>query len=82
MQDQDPTEAFRRQRQAELNGNNTREQLEAAYGAVYDTAQLQETFSVQGFMAPYCVVNRKSDGVKGSIEFQHSPRFYFNFQPS
>ena len=32
-----------------------------------------------GFMAPFIGVERKSDGQKGSIEFQHSPRFYFNF---
>jgi hypothetical protein len=25
------------------------------------------------------VVKRKSDGVVGSLEFQHHPRFYFNF---
>lgn len=32
-------------------------------------------------MAPLVVVRRKADGVKGSLEFQHNPRFYFNFQP-
>jgi len=26
-------------------------------------------------------VRRKSDRVRGSLEFQNSPRFYFNFQP-
>jgi hypothetical protein len=25
------------------------------------------------------VVKRKSDGKKGSLEFTHSPRVYFNF---
>ena len=29
---------------------------------------------------PYVVVKRKSDGKKGSLEFQHYPRFYFNFK--
>jgi hypothetical protein len=24
-------------------------------------------------------VTRKADGVKGSMEFTHNPRFYFNF---
>ena len=24
-------------------------------------------------------VRRRADGVKGSLEFQHNPRFYFNF---
>ena len=32
-------------------------------------------------MAPLVVVRRKSDGVKGSLMFQHSPRFYFGFEP-
>jgi hypothetical protein len=32
-----------------------------------------------GFMAPFVIVTRKSDGAKGSLEFTHNPRFYFNF---
>ncbi len=31
-------------------------------------------------LAPYVVVRRKSDGQKGSLEFQHHPRYYFRFQ--
>jgi hypothetical protein len=31
-------------------------------------------------MAPLVVVKRKADGKKGSLEFQGSPRFYFNFE--
>jgi hypothetical protein len=30
-------------------------------------------------MAPFVIVTRKSDGAKGSLEFTHNPRFYFNF---
>lgn len=76
----DPTETIRRQRLAEINvqpGN--REALEAAHGQVWDTDQMSEQFQAIGFMAPYIVVQRRSDGVKGSLEFQHNPRFYFNF---
>ena len=29
---------------------------------------------------PFVVVRRKADGVKGSLMFQNSPRFYFGFQ--
>ena len=29
--------------------------------------------------APFVIVQRKSDREKGSLEFQHCPRFYFNF---
>jgi hypothetical protein len=45
----------------------------------WDTAALARDFIVHGFMAPFVVVTRKSDGVKGSMEFLHSPRWYFNF---
>jgi hypothetical protein len=78
----DPTEALRRKRLAEINAQpGSREALEARYGQVWDTNQLAGEFTVVGFMAPLVVVRRKSDGVKGSLEFQHQPRFYFNFAP-
>jgi hypothetical protein len=77
----DDTEAVRRQRLAEINAEpGSREALEAAHGQVWDTEQLAHDFVVIGFMAPLVVVQRKSDGVKGSLEFQHRPRFYFNFR--
>jgi hypothetical protein len=76
----DPTETIRRERLAQINAEpGSREVLESEYGAVWDTRELSELFEVIGFMAPYVVVRRKSDGQKGSIEFQHCPRFYFNF---
>jgi hypothetical protein len=77
---QDPTEAIRRERVAEINAQpGSREALEAQYGQVWDTDQLRQDFEVIGFFAPLVVVVRKSDNVKGSLEFQHSPRIYFNF---
>lgn len=76
------TEALRRERLAQINTDpGSREALEAQYGQVWDTSQLGQDFEVLGFMAPLVVVRRKSDGMKGSLEFQHCPRFYFNFQP-
>jgi hypothetical protein len=78
----DPTESIRRQRVAEINAvPGSRQALEIQHGQVWDTAELQQDFDVLGFMAPYVVVRRCSDGVKGSLEFQHNPRFYFNWQP-
>jgi len=78
----DPTETIRRERLAEINiVPGSREYLEAKYGQVWDTDQLTEEFQAIGFMAPLVVVRRRSDGVKGSLEFQHSPRFYFTWQP-
>lgn len=78
----DPTEPIRRARLAEINTNPTgREALEARYGQVWDTDELARDFEVLGFLAPYVVVRRRADGRKGSLEFQHHPRFYFHFAP-
>ena len=64
----------------EINSNpSEREILEAEQGQVWDTAELQEDYTVEGFMAPFVVVVRKSDGVKGALQFQHSPRYYYRF---
>ena len=79
----DPTEPARRQLLAEVNADpGSREALEAKHGQVWDTGQLQDDFEVLGFMAPLVVVRRKADGVKGSLMFQGSPRFYFGFEPA
>lgn len=78
----DPTEPIRRERLAEINAEpGSRQALEAQYGQVWTTDELSEDFEVIGFMAPFCVVYRKADGMKGSVEFQHNPRLYFSFQP-
>jgi hypothetical protein len=45
----------------------------------WDTDALRLEFEVLGFAAPFVVVRRRSDGQKGSLEFTHSPRVYFNF---
>lgn len=77
----DITEPARRQRLAEINAQpGSREALEAQHGQVWDSDQLRHEFEAIGFMAPFVVVRRLSDGQKGSLEFQHNPRFYFNFQ--
>ena len=78
----DPTEAIRREMVAEINADpGSRQALEAKHGQVWSTDEMCEEFEAIGFMAPIVVVRRRSDGRKGSLEFQHSPRFYFNFQP-
>jgi hypothetical protein len=78
----DETEDIRRQMLADINaGPGSREYLEAKHGPVWDTSELSRDFEVIGFAAPLVVVRRKSDGVKGSLMFQHYPRFYFGFEP-
>ena len=56
-----------------------REELEEQHGQVWNTKELQQDFTVQGFASPCVVVIRKSDGTKGTLEFIHQPRFYFDF---
>ncbi len=78
----DPTEAIRRERLTEINAvPGSREALTAEYGQVWDTDELRRDFEVMGFAAPLVAVRRRSDGQKGSLEFQHNPRLYFNWQP-
>ena len=74
-------EYIRRGLQQEINSvKGSRESLETQHGQVWDTQELQADFEVQGFMAPFIGVRRKSDGAQGSMAFQHAPRFYFNFK--
>lgn len=78
----DVTETARRQRLTEINLDpGSRASLEAAHGKVWSTFELTEDFEVVGFLAPFVVALRRSDGQKGSLEFQANPRFYFNFAP-
>ena len=77
----DQTETIRRQEITAINAEpGSREALEAKHEQVWDTSEMQQDFEVTGFLAPYVVVRRKSDGVVGSLKFQHDPRFYFGFQ--
>ena len=79
----DPTESIRKELLVTINAEpGSREALETEHGKVWSTAELGEDFDVLGFMAPVVVVRRKSDGQKGSLFFQHHPRFYFDFQPA
>jgi len=79
----DDTEVIRRALVNEINSNpGERAALEATYGQVWDTNELGKDFEVSGFMAPFVVVRRKSDGVKGTLVFQHQPRYYYTFQPA
>jgi hypothetical protein len=71
----DETESIRRALLASEQPQRDLEQVPQRW----DTEQLRQDFEVIGFMAPFVVVRRKSDGAKGSMEFTHNPRFYFNF---
>ena len=78
----DPTENVRRLELAQINAApGSREVLEAKHGQVWDTQELGQDFQVEGFLAPYVIVRRRSDGLRGSLMFQHDPRLYFAFEP-
>jgi hypothetical protein len=77
----DETESTRRQMVAEINSNpKTQEELGQTQ-QTWDTDELCNDFEVIGFAAPFVVVRRYSDGQKGTLTFQHSPRVYFDFTP-
>jgi hypothetical protein len=77
----DPTENIRRARQAALNNEaGSRAELEAIHGQVWDSGEVRKRWKVIGFMAPLVVVKDRKTGAKGSLEFQHLPRYYFNYQ--
>lgn len=56
-----------------------RELAEKGIADVWNTDEVREHFEILGFCAPYCTARRKSDGKKGTLQFNHMPRLYFNF---
>ena len=83
----DNTEAVRKimvvglNAQVETNDETTeRARLVTIHGEsnVWNTDELRAKFEVIGFAAPCCVVRERETGKKGSVFFQHSPRFYFD----
>jgi hypothetical protein len=76
MTKHDPTEDIRRHM---LESGQPAKDLETAVER-WNTEELTRDFIVHGFMAPFVSVTRKSDGAKGSLEFTHIPRWYFNWK--
>jgi hypothetical protein len=72
----DDTEQFRREIIA--SGRVARDLAKAE--RIWTTTDLAKEFTVEGFAAPFVIVTRKSDGKKGTLEFMHSPRVYFNWE--
>jgi len=75
----DNTEQIRRE-MISTEGSHDRSALESEHGQVWSTDEVRSEFEVVGFMAPFVVVVRRSDSVKGSLQFQGSPRFYYGFK--
>lgn len=48
----------------------------------WTTEELRRDFEVTAFAAPFVLVRRRSDGVAGSLQFDHSPRLYHHWVQS
>jgi hypothetical protein len=71
-------EAARRKLVAEINATpRDRTSLEALHGQVWNAEEFRRDYEAIGYLAPCVVAIRRSDGAKGSLLFQHEPRFYF-----
>lgn len=44
------------------------------------TSEMTALYDVVGFLAPFVVVTRKTDGACGSLRFTHDPRRYFGWK--
>ena len=73
----DPTEKMRREM---IESGQPLRDLQNA-DKRWTTEEMSRDFTVQSFMAPFVFVTRRVDGVQGTMEFTHSPRYYFNFLP-
>ena len=76
----DPTENARRELVREVNQDAERAKLQEKYGEVLTTNEMQVRYTVEGFLSPFVVCRRKSDGKRGTLMFSHDPRYYFGWQ--
>jgi len=78
----DPTLEWRRRRSAEINAQpKSRADLELIWGEIIDHKELRKRFNQFFFANPVLMCRRKSDGAKGTLLFQFSPRYYFRWLP-
>jgi len=67
------------QRQCVKMDAQVRAELEQKHGKVWDTDEMQRDFQPLQFAAPFIIVTRRSDRVRGTLLFQHQPRLYYGF---
>lgn len=73
----DPTEAARR---LLIEIGAPEQNLAATTEQKWTMAELARDFEVIGFAAPFVVARKRDTGEKGTLEFTHSPRVYFNWR--
>ena len=77
---EDPTVELRRHRSKEINFQpRNRLELRRDFGEVWSHHEMAREFDVLLWVCPLVIVIRKRDGAKGSLLYQHRPRFYFRF---
>lgn len=69
-------------RKAMVEAGVPQQDLATEEGQKWTTDELMKDFEVLGFMAPFVAVRRKSDDVRGTLEFAHRPRVYFGWAPA
>ena len=62
------------------NKDDERKRIEKKYGQTWNTKELSKDFTVKQFMAPYIIATKKDTKEVGTLQFQHIPRFYFNWR--
>ena len=72
-------DSIRREMVQDINSTKI-EVLKAEHGRLWTAGEMSKEFEAIGFSAPFIVVRRRSDGVKGTLMFCHSPRYYFSWQ--
>ena len=58
----------------------SRDELEATVGEVWDEDELSQEFEILGFRPPFAMVKRRFNGARGTVLYQDDPRYYFNFE--
>ena len=56
-----------------------RDLVHAGHKEIMTTDEATKKYEFEGFGGGIAVVTRKSDGARGSLNFTHMPRFYFDF---
>ena len=57
-----------------------KQELQDKFGQTWTTDELCRDFEVDGFIAGIVEVRRRSDGARGSLDFDHMPRLYYNWE--
>lgn len=67
--------------EAEVNATPcTLEELQRKYGQVWTVEQVEAQFEIEAFCPPLACATRRADGVRGTLVYQHCPRYYWSWE--